>query len=383
MKTTQFAFYAAQYLEERQYEVAPSTFVSEKSKVGNLVKYFGKREIAAIRQSDIKAWKVKVHKRFANKTINEHFTVLRALFRGAVCDSLIKINPMDDLKNLEVLIAEPEPFSQKELLVLHNTETTCISGKNLFLLGVLTGLRISELIGLTWECIDFVNASLLVNKCRVLGDYKVPKTKGSLRHVELNKHALALLKKQFALTGSRKATQIKVLQTDNKSRKKMLVQHVFVNTKTNKPFIDSKQFGKTFFTPFLQTANVKHRGAGQSRHTFASQSLTAGISKEWLAQQLGHTGTKMIDKHYGRWLQEDAPDNAGRYADCLNTVFGIAPVEVPLSPKPKQLQLPPLDDDSQSPLVLIGTLLQAIERDPALLTQLAHVIGKTGGSSHV
>jgi integrase len=66
---------------------------------------------------------------------------------------------------------------------------------------------------------------------------------------------------------------------------------------------------------------VKHRGAGQLRHTFASQALTSGISKEWIARQLGHESTAMIDIHYARWMCADAPDFVNRVEQQFSGIF--------------------------------------------------------------
>ena len=38
--------------------------------------------------------------------------------------------------------------------------------------------------------------------------------------------------------------------------------------------------------------------------------LTIGMPKEWIVHQLGHTSTTMIDKHYGKWITDDAPGMA-------------------------------------------------------------------------
>lgn len=316
-----FNDYAKQYLAESAFEKAYSTYVSECSKVKNLVKFFGKKQIRSISQSDIKRWKIKVHRRFSNKTINEHFTILRAIFACALGDGVLHRNPMTGIENLKAHTAEPQPLEREELIKLRVMATACESGAALLFLGILTGLRISELIALTWDCIDFEKLEIFVNKAKVLGKYKVPKTLGSIRIVEINQHALALLKKHYAVTGSLKPRVIRVLQSDNKTVEKQHVQHLFINTQTKKPFIDAKQYSRIFFTPFLMAAEVKHRGPNQLRHTFASQCLTAGISKVWIAKQLGHNSTHMIDKHYARWMQNDAPDNAGKYSESIASVF--------------------------------------------------------------
>ncbi|MFT5717179.1 MAG: integrase [Oleiphilaceae bacterium] len=316
-----FNDYAKQYLAESAFEKAHSTYVSERSKVKNLVSFFGKKQVRSISQSDIKRWKIKVHRRFSNKTINEHFTILRAIFACALSDGVLDRNPITGIENLKTHTAEPNPLCREELLKLHAAPTQCESGKALLFLGVLTGLRISELIALIWDCVDFEAREIKIHTAKVLGKYKVPKTSGSIRTVEMNQHALALLKKHYEVTGSLRPRVIRVLQNDNKTLDKQRVQHVFINSETNKPFIDSKQYSKTFFTPLLAKASVRHRGPNQLRHTFASQCLTAGISKEWIARQLGHNSTNMVDKHYARWLQSDAPDNAGKFGEAIASVF--------------------------------------------------------------
>ena len=55
---------------------------------------------------------------------------------------------------------------------------------------------------------------------------------------------------------------------------------------------------------------ITSRSPSTARHTFASQMLTAGMPKEWIARQMGHTSTRMIERHYGKWIREDAPDMA-------------------------------------------------------------------------
>lgn len=190
------------------------------------------------------------------------------------------------------------------------------------LFGVLSGLRPCELLALTWDCVDFDKAEILVNKAVVLGQYKLPKTKESLRRVELNSHAIKILKAQFEITGTLRERVIRILQADNKTNIKERVQHVFVSGQTKKPFGDVKTFSTVFFNDFLKASGVKKRGVNQVRHTFASQCLIAGISTEWIRIQMGHTTTHMIELHYGKWLNVDAPNYSQTLSQSLVEVFG-------------------------------------------------------------
>lgn len=54
------------------------------------------------------------------------------------------------------------------------------------------------------------------------------------------------------------------------------------------------------------------------RHTYASQMLSTGVVPlDWIADQMGHTSTAMIWKHYGKWINEDGPDMVGLLEHAL------------------------------------------------------------------
>ncbi|HCG8425517.1 site-specific integrase [Vibrio parahaemolyticus] len=314
----------------RKHTVAPSTLRADKSKAQKLKAYLPNRPVGEFTHSDIHDIVNKLHRRYKNKTINEYLSILRAVFKRAKRDGVIEIDPMEGIDNLSVVNLEPMPFEKSEIKKMYDTSMKCISGKHACLLSILIGARIGEMLAIGWDDIDWHRKVLRIRRAKVLNDYKVPKTPRSVREVELNEIAINLLKQQQAITESKCARSISVLQADNKTWIKEKVRFVFYNIETNRPFLNAKQFSKTFFTPFLQEAGIKHRGVGQLRHTYASQNLTAGISKDWLAQQMGHTNTHMIDRHYGRWMRKDAPDYANAAASHLADVLGhseFAPIE--------------------------------------------------------
>lgn len=72
-----------------------------------------------------------------------------------------------------------------------------------------------------------------------------------------------------------------------------------------------------WFTAHLKKAEVRHRGANQCRHTFASQMLSSYVPVEWVARQLGHADTTMVRKHYGRWIPKDTKSMAGIVSKML------------------------------------------------------------------
>ena len=313
--------YIKKFLHSRKFAVKPSTFISEKCKANKLTRYFGSTPIDAVRHSDIIEMLDELHERYSNKSINEFLTILRAVFLRAERDGVVDRNPMNGIKNLKAIKPIPNPFTKKELSRLHQT-IACEQGKNAVELDVYTGLRISELLALSWEDIDWGNRVLWVRRAKVLQSYKTTKTKESTRKVELNEFAMEVLRRQWALTGQHEAVKISVLQDDNKSYVEEHVHIVFFNSQTNQPFLHAALFNNAFFRAFLEKAEVAHRGVGQLRHTFASQNLTAGIAKDWIAMQMGHADTSMIDDHYGQWIPADSPNYSQAAAEHLAQPFG-------------------------------------------------------------
>ena len=74
-----------------------------------------------------------------------------------------------------------------------------------------------------------------------------------------------------------------------------------------------------FWDKFLVDCGVSPRGPNQCRHTYASQLITTGeIHLERIAQQMG-TSVNMLNKHYGKIIDEDAKINSVR--DTMNRVL--------------------------------------------------------------
>jgi len=53
-----------------------------------------------------------------------------------------------------------------------------------------------------------------------------------------------------------------------------------------------------------EKAEVSHRAYYQLRHTYASRMISAGENLWWVAKQMGHANTLMIQKTYGQWLPD-------------------------------------------------------------------------------
>ena len=101
----------------------------------------------------------------SSKTVKNVHGVLHGALRQAVVNRYIPINPADGdfCKLPKIQKQEIKPLDEVQiadfLKAIHGDRF-----EELFLVTLFTGLRQCEVLGLTWDCVDFDNGTLLVNK---------------------------------------------------------------------------------------------------------------------------------------------------------------------------------------------------------------------------
>lgn len=331
------------WLSIKKASVAPATY---KGYANNAEKHvrpkWGQLHLDEIKKSDIEHWvKVELYndrlkRPYTNKTINEILIPLRGVLGNAFIDEAIGKDPMSHIKNLTVVKSKPQPFSQEEIHKLVTTHTPNQIELYGFELACWTGLSVSELLALAWEDIDFEANTIQVKRANVNGQYKVPKEVSRERAIDMLQPARWVLQQLRLLTGVMPSHRIEVLQRDNKTHITESIRFVVLKSRNKQPVPRDMNYRDRFFTVHCRNAGVTYRGPNNARHTFASQLLTKGVPKEWIAGQMGHTTTKMIDDHYGEWISEDAP----HMGEMVSKLLGF---DVPMRPSQDQMLNPLLE----------------------------------------
>lgn len=221
------------------------------------------------------------------KTRNNCLTPLRRVFELAVDDEVIDRNPAEKLKNMRHQKPEVDPFSSEEaqqiIDYLYNRYGD--SGERIYAIyaqfAFWTGMRTSEMLALTWNDIDWNRGVAMVNKAMIRGQInKQTKTKRS-REVFLNDHALAALEEAKALTYQ-------------------FGEQIFRSPRTGESWLTDKP-PRVVFTAALKALRIRHRRAYNTRHTYATHCLMAGMNPSFVASQLGHSVIVLLTT-YSRWL---------------------------------------------------------------------------------
>lgn len=227
------------------------------------------------------------------KTARNILTPLSVALTRAVNDDELELNPLDRV-NLEVIWPKdrkdtdwkPDPFTFEEMLAIFGA---CREGEGDYWRKAFgTGLRPSEQIALDWPRCDLIAQTVRIDRAEVMGldglVMKGPKTEAGNRTIPLTVGALEALQRQWERTGDKGG-------------------RVWLDVRYGSPWRGEQPLRKRF-ERILTKAEVRYRNPYQTRHTFASVQLAAGRSPLLVAKWMGHETTEMLERHYGRWIEQ-------------------------------------------------------------------------------
>lgn len=155
------------------------------------------------------------------------------------------------------------------------------------ILCLYTGLRIGELLALTWNDIDFEKSILIISKTCYdsseegtrIRNINMPKTKNSIREIPLPTKILEMLKEM---------------------KKKSKCEFVIAE---GEKFVFMRSYQRTFEL-LLKKLKIPHKGFHSLRHTFATRALECGMDVKTLSEILGHKNPTITLNRYVHSLWE-------------------------------------------------------------------------------
>lgn len=228
-------------------------------------------------------------------------SVLQNSLKTAHILGLIPEYTADKIKRPKIVEKQVECFSVAEQKKI---EQYVLGSKKPKLKGIIlclyTGLRIGELLALTWDDIDFHKGRLSVTKTchdgNINGKHCIivdtPKTETSRRYIPLSKPLLAILKD---------------LKKESKS-------DYVVSDKGDPVFVRSYQ--RTFELLLIRLA-IPHKGFHALRHTFATRALECGMDVKTLSEILGHKNATITLNRYAHSLWEHKSEMMNKLGKLL------------------------------------------------------------------
>lgn len=283
--------------------------------------------IGPMRLSDVKPMHCKIvlnrmDANYAGSTIRQTYITMGTMFRSAVMNKMLLQHPMDGVRYTKPVRA----VDYIKFLTVDEQKTFLeVAAKShnyrQYALLLETGLRTGELIGLTWDAIDWKKHTLTVNKTLEYrhkpGDWRAgsPKTLTSYRTIPLTNRAYQILKECYDERESRKESEMlsQILEyidrRTGENNYMVMRDLVFINYRTGEPAKNSSY--DTHLYKLCDEAGIKRFCMHTLRHTYATRAIERGIQPKVLQKLLGHKSIKTTMDRYVH-VSEDSMTSAVR-----------------------------------------------------------------------
>lgn len=234
----------------------------------------------------------------SDHNLAEAIDQLRRTLNSAVDLDLLERNPAKKLKKPKLARKNIDPFSAEEAEAIIDylyADPELEAYGAYYELAFHTGMRPAEIAALRWDEVDLRKRTAYV--CRIVAERKIAeRVKNKVpRFVLLNPRAMHALKEARRIQKERARQALKFADTP----------FVFADPRGLNPFITSPEITDKVFQQTLAVLGVRARPQYNTRHTYASRCLMAGMNPGFIAKQLGHSEKMMFD-HYATWIDGQA-----------------------------------------------------------------------------
>ena len=227
----------------------------------------------------------KVAENHAKETVKKYHTYVKAAWKYAIRNNILSVNPAEGAilkgvdsktKKEELKFLSLDEFKALEEALVKDIRADYTT-RYIILFSMYTGARFGECLGLTWDCVDFENEKIKIEKgfdYQFTNDFTKGKTKSSKRTIDVSQRILTLL--------------------DELPRNKNVVFERVSNNAVNKSLQKA-----------LLRAGIKKKVTFHAlRHTHASILLSKGVQLLTVSKRLGHADPNITLQTYAHILDE-------------------------------------------------------------------------------
>lgn len=246
----------------------------------------------------------------SDKTVLEHHRLISTILAQAEKEMLVPYNAAAKATPPKVEKHDPNYFQPEQITaILEALETEPLKWQLITHLMIVTGCRRGEIMGLTWEKVDFDNSRVKIDKALVSSKSKgvyLGNTKTSdIRYLSLPAETMKLLRRH-------KLEQLR-LQFANGDR---WVNSGFVFTTDNGSSMNPDSI-TGWLNDFSRRHGLPHINPHAFRHTVASVLLANGTDIVTVSKQLGHASVNTTENFYSHIIEE----NKAKASECIADVL--------------------------------------------------------------
>lgn len=268
------------WVTDYNLNLKPLTLKSYNTQINNhIVPALGRVKLSALAPHHIQKFYNGLNENYSAKTIKNIHGVMHKGLKQAMDLGYIRINPADTCKLPKVVKTKVIPMDKTIIPVFleaikgHQFET-------IYTVDLFTGLRQSEIIGLTWDCVDFEAGTVFVYR-------QYQKLKGGYHWATLKNGKTRLIRPAKLVMDTLKAEKIK--QAENRLRAGSAWENLenFIFTNPLGTHIKHETLSKNYKKVVTEIGYPALR-FHDLRHAFAVLSLQAGDDIKTVQENLGH-----------------------------------------------------------------------------------------------
>lgn len=238
---------------------------------------------------------------YATDTVKKRHTYIKACIKDAIEEGVISKDP-----TYKVIIKGHKEEKTEDLKYLNFEEVKRLVNeikkdmkpkyisRYVLLFAIATGARFSEIMGMTWDCVDFKNQTITINKA---WDFKDTKDFGDTKNYD-SKRTITIDSDTSEMLKDLKLKQNELaLQTGLRNIKNLC----FINTRMN--LVTNNAVNKTLKNLCHKIGVIEITCHGL-RHTHASMLLYKGVNVKYISRRLGHKDIVTTLQTYSHVLDE-------------------------------------------------------------------------------
>lgn len=302
--------YAVTWKEHQLHQRASSREQIEARFRLNIIPSLGSMAMDAVQRPDVQAAVGEWAKSLAPSTVKVAYGYLAAMFKAAALDGVVAKSPCIGIKLPKIEQPTIVPLTTGTVQAL--ADGMWRPYRPMVVFCAATGLRSSELRGLTWDRVDFRTSMISIDR-QLIGtnsrapEWGPPKTASSRRRIHVGAASLGLLRDLRAAGGGPGGL---VFHSDGRAITRHTAGEAWRHVREAMP-----EVGK---------------GWHELRHYHASQLISGGMSPVAVAHRLGHKDATETLKTYGHlW-----PDDDTRAATLTDGLVKLIAHETRIDPEP-------------------------------------------------